>query len=299
MVISMRRAGEEDRGQHHRGDDGDRIGLEQVGGHAGAVADIVTHVVGDRGRIARIVFRDSGLHLADQVATDVGALREDAAAETGEDRNQRSAEAERNHRIDHRAVIGRLVHRAGEEAEIKRHPEQCETRDQHAGYRARFEREFEPAGERLRGGLRDAHVGAHRNIHADEAGRARQDRADRKADCDQPAERETDDHENHHADNRYGGVLPFEIGLRAFAHGLGNFLHPLAAGIGAHHRLRRPDAVEDREHPTADDQPQRYSWWPFFPRLDCAGGTNAPAGARSVEDGRFKGASPRPESARI
>ena len=88
-----RRAGEEDRGQHHGGDDGHRIGLEQVGGHAGAVADIVAHVVGDGGRIARIVFRNAGFHLADQIAADVGAFGEDAAAETGEDRDQRRAEA--------------------------------------------------------------------------------------------------------------------------------------------------------------------------------------------------------------
>src|SRR5262249_430044 len=80
-----------------------------------------------------------------------------------------------------------VVHRAGEEAEIGRHPEQCETGDQHAGDRTRFERELEAAGKRFGRGLRDAHVGAHRNIHADEAGRTRQDRADSEADCDQPA----------------------------------------------------------------------------------------------------------------
>ena len=45
-------------GQCHRdhGDaNGDDIGLEQVGGHAGAVADIVADVVGDDGRVAGVV----------------------------------------------------------------------------------------------------------------------------------------------------------------------------------------------------------------------------------------------------
>ena len=93
-------AAEEDRGEHHGGDDRHRIGLEQVGGHAGAVADIVADVVGDGGGVARIVFRDAGFDLADQVAADVGALGEDAAAETGEDRDQRGAEAERDQRVD-------------------------------------------------------------------------------------------------------------------------------------------------------------------------------------------------------
>ena len=92
--------GEEDRGEHHGGDDRHRIGLEQVGRHAGAVADIVADVVGDRGRIAWIVLGNAGLDLADEIGADVGALGEDAAAKTGENRDQRPAEAERHQRVD-------------------------------------------------------------------------------------------------------------------------------------------------------------------------------------------------------
>ncbi len=92
-MVSRSGAGEEDRGQQHGGDDGHGIGLEQVGRHAGAVADIVADVVGDDGGVARIVLGDAGLDLADEVGADVGALGEDAAAETGEDRDQRGAEA--------------------------------------------------------------------------------------------------------------------------------------------------------------------------------------------------------------
>ena len=62
----------EDAEQHH-GDRGDRVGLEQVGRHAGAVADVVAHVVGDHGRVARVVLGDAGLDLADDVGADVGA----------------------------------------------------------------------------------------------------------------------------------------------------------------------------------------------------------------------------------
>ena len=94
--------GEEDRGEHHRRDDRHRISLEQVGGHAGAVADIVADVVGDGRRIARIVLGNAGLDLADEIGADVRALGEDAAAETGEDRDQRGAEAERDQRVDRR-----------------------------------------------------------------------------------------------------------------------------------------------------------------------------------------------------
>jgi hypothetical protein len=84
--------GKRDGCQNHGGDRGHHIGLEQVGGHAGAVADVVADVVGDGGGVARIVFGNARFDLAHHVAADVRTLGEDAAAETGEDRDQRSAE---------------------------------------------------------------------------------------------------------------------------------------------------------------------------------------------------------------
>ena len=98
-----------ERDDDHRDADGDDIGFEQVGGHAGAVADIVADIVGDHRRVAGIVLGNSGLDLADQVGADVGGLGEDAAAETGEDRNQRSAERERGERGDDGAVVRRIA----------------------------------------------------------------------------------------------------------------------------------------------------------------------------------------------
>ena len=56
--------------------------------------------VRDGGRVARVVFRDPGLDLADEVGADVSTLGEDAAAEAGEDRDERSPEAERHQRVD-------------------------------------------------------------------------------------------------------------------------------------------------------------------------------------------------------
>jgi hypothetical protein len=44
--------------------------------------------------IARIVFRDAGFDLAHQVGADVGALGEDAAAQSREDRDQRRTEGQ-------------------------------------------------------------------------------------------------------------------------------------------------------------------------------------------------------------
>jgi hypothetical protein len=99
-------AGDEQGDQHHGGADGDDIGLEQVGGHAGAVADIVADVVGDHGRVAGVVLGDAGLDLADEVGADVGGLGEDAAAETREDGDERGAEGERDERVDDFAAVG-------------------------------------------------------------------------------------------------------------------------------------------------------------------------------------------------
>ena len=85
---------------------GHHIGFEQVGGHAGAIADIVADVVGDGRGVARIIFRNAGFDLAHHVAADVRTLGEDAAAETGEDRDQRGAEGKRHQRVDDGAAGG-------------------------------------------------------------------------------------------------------------------------------------------------------------------------------------------------
>ena len=91
--------------EQHRRDDGHRVGLEQVGRHAGAVADVVADVVGDHRRVARVVLGDAGFDLADQVGADVGALGEDAAAESREDRDQRAAEGEADQRVQRVVVV--------------------------------------------------------------------------------------------------------------------------------------------------------------------------------------------------
>jgi len=85
----------------HGSNDGDGVGLEQIGRHAGAIANIVAHVVGDDRWIARVILRDTGLDLAHQIGAHIGALGKDAAAQTSENRNQRPAEAQRDHGFQH------------------------------------------------------------------------------------------------------------------------------------------------------------------------------------------------------
>ena len=89
-ALGAERGAAEDQG----GDQGHRVGLEQVGRHAGAVAYVVAHVVGDGGGVARVVLGDVLLHLAHQVGADVCGLGEDAAADPHEHGQQRGTEAE-------------------------------------------------------------------------------------------------------------------------------------------------------------------------------------------------------------
>ena len=145
---------------------------------------------------------------------------------------------------------------AGEVAVVERHPEEREAGHEHAGDGARLERHVEAAAQRRRGGLRGADVGAHRDVHADEAGRPRQDRADEEADADLQPEEVGERHEQHEPDDRDGGVLAPQIGLRAFRDGAGNFLHALGAGIALHDVVDREDAVGDGAEPAQDDKQQ-------------------------------------------
>ncbi len=205
----------EDAEQHH-GDRGDRVGLEQIGGHAGAVADVVADVVGDHGRVARIVLGDPGLDLADQVGADVSRLGEDAAAETGEDGDQRATEAEADQRVD-----GLLVGAAGDDqhAVVAGDAEQRQADDEKAGDRAAFEGDVERRRHAAAGRLGDAAVGPHRDVHADEAGRPREGGADDEADRGLVVLQDEQHHGDRHRDSGDDRVLTVQIGLCAFLHG--------------------------------------------------------------------------------
>ena len=150
------------------------------------------------------------------------------------------------------AVSPRTV---GEIGEVDGDAEQREAGDQHAGDGAGLEGEVETAGQRRGRGLRGAHVGAHRDVHADEAGGARQHRADQEADRDQHAEEVGEQREDHDADDADRHVLALEIGLRAFGDRGRDLLHARVAGIGLQNRRRRPDGVNDRKRSAEHDHP--------------------------------------------
>ena len=114
--------------EQHRGDERDRVGLEQVRGHARAVADVVADVVGDDGRVARVVLGNAGFDFADEVRADVRTLREDAAAQSREDRDQRAAEGEAHEGVQRFLAHRRVGARAAEQHEVTRDAEQAQAR---------------------------------------------------------------------------------------------------------------------------------------------------------------------------
>ena len=132
-------------GQDQAGHQDDDVGLEQVGAHAGAVADVVAHVVGDGGGVAGIVLGDAGLDLADQVGAHVGGLGENPAPDSHEQGQQRPAEAE----ADQDGRGGVL-----EEHDDDRRSEQAQTDHEHAGDRPGAEGHLEGGGELTRHGPR-------------------------------------------------------------------------------------------------------------------------------------------------
>ena len=266
---------EEDRGEHHRRHHRHRVSLEQVGSHAGAIAHVVAHVVGDGRRIARVIFRNAGLDLANEVGADVGALGEDAAAEPSEDRNQRGAKAERDQRVNCHSIRRAVLKNAGKNAKISSHAKKRETGDKQASHSAGAKGDVEAAGKRLRRRLGGADIGAHRDVHANKACSAGQDGADGEANRHRPREQKPKDDEHDDADSGDGHVLAPQIGLRPFRHRARNLLHARRAGVRRHQAINRVDAVDDGKQSTDDNQAQKHAQKPrckpagAFPRLVC------------------------------
>ncbi len=231
--------------EQHRGHGGDRIRFEQVGCHPGAIADVVADVVRDDRRVARIVFRNAGLELADQVGTDVGGLGVDAAAESGEDRDERCPEGE-----------------ADQGVEVLEHPvregdtDEPEADHEEPGDRAPLEGELEGGVDPAASGLGGAQVGAHRDVHADVPGGAAQHRADQKENAGLPPEREGEEEEDDRPDPGDDRVLPVEVCLCTLLDRLGDLLHPVVAFRLAQDPEDQIDGIEESQQSRCRDGQQ-------------------------------------------
>jgi hypothetical protein len=101
--------------------------------------------------------------------------------------------------------------------------------------------------------LRRAHIGAHRYVHADIAGGAREHGADGKAGRLRQPEQIGKHKEDDHADKGDRRVLAREIGASAFLDRRRDFLHARGASVGGEHGPRGDDAVNDGENAASND----------------------------------------------
>ena len=241
-------AGEVDGGEQHGGDHGHGVGFKEVGGHTGAVAHVVAHVVGDDGGVARVVFGDAGFDLAHEVGAHVGALREDAAAETREDGDEGSAEAEGHEGFKH----GLLFHAEhGQQAIVEDHAEQAEAHDQQTRHGAGLEGHVEGGGHALAGGFSGTDVGTHGNVHADVAGDAGQHRAKHEAQRHKAGKGPSQKHGHDHAHDGDGFVLTVQVRLSALLNSAGNLLHFFRAGTGGEDALGGIIRIVEGEQPAS------------------------------------------------
>ncbi len=209
------------------------VGLEEVRGHAGAVAHVVADVVRDHRRVTWIVLGNPRLHLADQVRADVGRLRVDAAADAHEHGQQRRAEAEA---LQHARRVGL------EDDHHDRRAEQPQPDREHARDAAGTERD--PHRRVLAALLRrrgDAHVAAHGQRHAGEPGERREQRAHQEERRAAPADpgrvrrQQQEDEEDHHDEHAERAELSPEVGRRALLDREGDLAHLRRALAGREH----------------------------------------------------------------
>ena len=156
--------------QRGGGDDGADVGLVQVGAHAGHIAHVVAHVIGNGGGVAGIILRDAGFDLADQVGADVGRLGEDTATHTGEQRHRGRAHTEGQHGGGD--LTGGEPEDEAQQEKPDRNIEKAQTHHGKAHDRAGGKRHAQTLVQPVLTGAGRAAVGGGGDLHADKAAQA-------------------------------------------------------------------------------------------------------------------------------
>lgn len=256
--------------EDERGHERHRVRLEEVGGHARAVTDVVAHVVGDGGGVARIVLGDALFHLAHEVGTHVGGLGEDAAPDPHEHGDQCGTEAEP---LQHLGRVG------GVDEHDARGAEQAEADGDHSdhatGTKSDLHRPVRNGGEilfrlpfrrsRLTRGSRHPHIAADREPHTDVSGGCREKRTHQEEQRAPHAlrpvvgrkQQEQEEHDDGEDADRT--QLPGQIGIRAFLDGRRDLFHTCGALTGRQHlayeQLSHDQCGQGDDRDDDDDQP--------------------------------------------
>jgi hypothetical protein len=245
------------RGNGDGGDHGAAVGLEDVRPHAGDVAHVVAHVVGDHARVARVVLRDAGFHLTHQIGTHVRTLGIDAAADPGEEGDHGGAHAEPVNVVSGFRIAAEDVVQGAE-------PQQAHGRHREAHDGAAEEGHGECGSGTVlmccRGG---AHVGLGGGVHADPAGNGRGQGTDEEGDGRGPAQRQPQHDDQHHGDDGQVAVLGAHEDHGTAVNGVGDLLDLVIAFVVALHQTEN-----DEGHNQAHDTEYRryqgcvYHWYP-------------------------------------
>ena len=212
-------------GHEDTADEADGVGFKDIGGHAGAIADVISDVIGDGGGIPRVIFFELGFEFADKVGTDIGGFGVDAPAQTSEDADERGPESESGEAVDG----GTKAEPAGSDEVEGADGEEGEGDDEEAGDGAPIEGVAQGGGPADGGGLGGADVGHDGDSHPCESGDETTGGADDKADSSGKIFQVADCSEKNQGDEGDGLQLAVEIGSGSFLNGGGDFAHPFVA----------------------------------------------------------------------
>ncbi len=115
--------------EYHRADVLGSGGFKKVGAAASAVANIIADEVGNHSGVTRVIFRDAGLNLADEVGADISCLGIDTAAKLSKKGDKAGAKTEADNQV--RGDFRRVIATIGEENNGD--PDKAQSRDKESG----------------------------------------------------------------------------------------------------------------------------------------------------------------------
>ena len=83
-----------------RGNDTSAVGLKEIGSHSSDISNIVSNIVGNHSRVARIILGDARLNLSNEIGTNVSCLGVDTTGNTGKESNGTSSESKSSKGVD-------------------------------------------------------------------------------------------------------------------------------------------------------------------------------------------------------
>ena len=210
-----------------------------------------------------MILRDAGLDFADQVRADVGSLRVNAAAHTGEQRDRRRTKGKTGQHGDHLGDLPALpVVKQKQQAQAQ-HAEADHT---HAHDRAAAEGDVECAVQAGARGVGGTNVGLGGHLHADEACQAGAKRADGKRQRNQRAcvfAAARHGQQNRHDDDEPGQARIFGLEKRHRSLGdvTGNAFHSVGANFAVGHPLGEEEGVQQGDGADDRDNSQDIIHW--------------------------------------